>query len=106
MGPCHRGPCDLLHSLAITAPAVLSSSQDHRVKQVTLARRILWVLLMLVAPLLIWRVAVEAQLIVVEQQTAEIPNLAADWEGECTAVIADFQVGVWLDITRALYAVS
>jgi predicted MPP superfamily phosphohydrolase len=37
-----------------------------------------------------------------ESQVAEIPNLPPSWEGKRIAVIADWQVGMWLDNTPTI----
>ncbi|MEO8043522.1 MAG: metallophosphoesterase [Spartobacteria bacterium] len=58
-----------------------------------------WVLLAagaLVFLLLIWGVAIEPRLIDCREETALVPNLPRSWEGKRVALIADFQVGMWL----------
>lgn len=50
--------------------------------------------------LLLWGGAVEPRLILdVEHEAAELPALASVWEGERIAVVADFQIGMWLGNT-------
>lgn len=49
--------------------------------------------------LLVWGVGIEPRLIDEKAQTADIPNLPAAWEGKRIALIADLQVGMWLDNT-------
>lgn len=55
-------------------------------------------LLGLIGALLIWGL-LEPYLIDIEEEVAEIPNLPAAWKGQQVAVIADWQVGMWLDNT-------
>ncbi|WP_232336881.1 metallophosphoesterase [Planococcus lenghuensis] len=40
---------------------------------------------------------IEPQLLDVEEEEAGIPNLPEEWEGQEIAVLADFQIGMWLD---------
>lgn len=54
-------------------------------------------LLGVVALLLIWGVGVEPYLIDTEEEVAGIPDLPAAWEGQKVGVIADLQVGMWLN---------
>lgn len=42
---------------------------------------------------------IEPYFINTEVETAEIPNLPEEWEGQELAVIGDFQVGMWMDNT-------
>ncbi len=49
--------------------------------------------------LLVWGVVIEPRLMDVEEERADIPNLSAAWEGKRVALIADLQVGMWLDNT-------
>jgi len=58
-------------------------------------------LLGLIGALLIWGL-LEPYLIDIEEEVAEIPNLPAAWEGQRVAVIADWQVGMWLDNTPTI----
>ncbi|WP_254566793.1 metallophosphoesterase [Oscillatoria sp. HE19RPO] len=44
----------------------------------------------------------EPYLIDTKQEIAEIPNLPAAWEGERVAVIADWQIGMWMDNTNTI----
>ena len=46
--------------------------------------------------LLIWGVAIEPRLVDYRDETAVVPNLSKEWEGKRIALIADFQVGMWL----------
>lgn len=52
--------------------------------------------------LLFWGVAIEPRLIDVKEETAAIPDLPAAWEGKRVALIADLQVGMWLDNTDTI----
>lgn len=61
-------------------------------------------LLGLIGTLLIWGL-LEPYLIDVEEEVAEIPNLPAAWEGQRVAVIADWQVGMWLDNTLTIHRI-
>lgn len=66
----------------------------------TTLKRILLALLGVVVLLLVYGVAIEPRLILdVEEEVARVPNLPAEWEGQRIAVIADLQVGMWLDNT-------
>lgn len=48
--------------------------------------------------LLFWGTAIEPRLILdIEREVAELPALSGPWEGERIAVLADWQVGMWLD---------
>jgi len=58
-------------------------------------------LLGLIGALLIWGL-LEPYLIDIEEEVAEIPNLPAAWKGQRVAVIADWQVGMWLDNTPTI----
>lgn len=52
------------------------------------------------ALLLIWGTAIEPRFLLdVEETTAAVPSLAAAWEGQRVALIADLQVGMWWDNT-------
>lgn len=54
----------------------------------------------LIAALVLYGGVVEPRLMLdTEERTAEIPGLPAAWDGETVAVVADFQVGLWLDNT-------
>lgn len=52
--------------------------------------------------LLVWGVIVEPRLIDEKEEVAEIPGLPAAWEGRQVALIADLQVGMWLDNTATI----
>ena len=49
--------------------------------------------------LLMWGVAIEPRWYELREETATIPGLPAGWEGKRIALIADFQVGMWLGNT-------
>lgn len=51
--------------------------------------------------LLTWGL-IEPYFIDEEHEVAEIPNLPSSWEGKQIAVIADWQVGMWLDNTATI----
>lgn len=54
----------------------------------------------ILAALLVYGTAIEPRLILdTERHEASIPNLGAGWEGREIAVLADFQVGMWLGNT-------
>jgi hypothetical protein len=52
--------------------------------------------LLMLGLLLFWGVAIEPRLIDRREEVAAIPNLPPTWEGRRVALIADFQVGMWL----------
>lgn len=58
-------------------------------------------LLGLLSLILMWGL-IEPYLIDTEEEVAEIPRLPAAWEGKQIAVIADWQVGMWLDNTPTI----
>ncbi|MDP9477714.1 MAG: metallophosphoesterase [Actinomycetota bacterium] len=45
---------------------------------------------------------IEPYFIDTEEQVAEIPGLPSSWEGQRIGVIADWQIGMWLDNTRTM----
>ncbi len=49
--------------------------------------------------ILIWGVGLEPRFYSLRRETAALPNLPAEWEGQQVALIADFQVGMWLGNT-------
>lgn len=50
------------------------------------------------AAALLWGVVIEPRMLLdVQRQDAQVPHLPAEWEGERVALLADFQVGMWLD---------
>lgn len=51
--------------------------------------------------LLFWGL-IEPYVIDTEEEVAEIPNLPSDWEGKQVAVIADWQIGMWLGNTNTI----
>lgn len=55
----------------------------------------------LVSLLLIWGL-IEPYVIAVEHNVATIPGLPAAWDGQRIGVLADFQVGMWLDNVAAV----
>ena len=60
--------------------------------------RVLAVIASLLAAVLIYGVAIEPRLLLDDQKfEVELPNLPGGWEGQTVALIADFQVGMWLD---------
>lgn len=61
-------------------------------------KRILVTLLSVVALLLVWSLA-EPYVIDEERLSVSLTDLPEAWEGEQIAVLADFQVGMWLDNT-------
>lgn len=58
-------------------------------------------LLAVLALLLTWGL-LEPYVIDVERHEASIPNLPSSWDGQQVAVIADLQVGMWLDNTATV----
>lgn len=50
----------------------------------------------------VWGVGIEPRLIDERYEAAELPNLPLGWEGRQIAVIADLQVGMWLDNTDTI----
>lgn len=53
---------------------------------------------LLLVAVLIWGVAIEPRLLLDRQSyEAEVPGLSQDWDGRKVALLADFQVGMWLD---------
>ena len=57
---------------------------------------VLWTLLGLVLIVLLWGL-VEPYWIDVEQYEVALDDLPAAWEGQEVALVADWQVGMWLD---------
>jgi predicted MPP superfamily phosphohydrolase len=64
-------------------------------------RRLLPGLSVLLGGLLAWGL-IEPYFIDTEEQVAEIPGLPTAWKGERVGVIADWQVGMWLDNTGTI----
>ncbi len=64
-------------------------------------KSILFVFLGIVGLLLVWGL-IEPYTIDTEEEVAQIPNLPAAWQGQRIAVIADWQVGMWLDNTATI----
>jgi len=62
---------------------------------------ILFGFLGIVVLLLVWGL-IEPYIIDTEEEVAQIPNLPAAWQGQRIAVIADWQVGMWLDNTATI----
>ncbi len=52
--------------------------------------------------LLVWGVLIEPGLLEVEEETAVIPDLPRAWEGRQIALLADWQVGMWLANTGTM----
>lgn len=63
-------------------------------------KRTLLVSSVLLLVMFVWGVLIEPRLLLDQQEeTAEVPNLPATWEGQRIALLADFQVGMWWDNT-------
>lgn len=58
-------------------------------------------LLGIIGSLLLWGL-IEPYRIDTQEEVAEIPNLPADWEGKRVALIADWQIGMWMDNTNTI----
>lgn len=55
-------------------------------------------LLAVLIVLLVWGVGIEPRFILeTNEYEAELPNLPLDWQGQEIALLADFQLGMWLD---------
>lgn len=54
-----------------------------------------YTVLLIVICLSVWGLVIEPRLIEVNQETAVIPGLPSEWEGQRVAVVADYQVGMW-----------
>lgn len=67
-----------------------------------IVKYVLFGLLGIVVLLLIWGVVVEPRLIDEKRVTAAIPRLPTDWEGKSVALIADLQIGMWLNNTDTI----
>lgn len=52
--------------------------------------------------LLMWGVLIEPRFLDVEQESAAIPHLPRNWEGRQIALLADWQVGMWLANTGTM----
>ncbi|PAP78201.1 metallophosphoesterase [Rubrivirga marina] len=60
--------------------------------------RVLAGLGLLVLLLVVYGVAIEPRLLLDDKSfEAEIPNLPGGWDGQTVALVADFQIGMWLD---------
>lgn len=73
----------------------------------TYIKRLLIGLVVLLGLLLVWGTAIEPRLVDTEEYAVSIANLPAAWDGQRIAVVADFQVGMWLantDTIRRLVA--
>ncbi len=55
-----------------------------------------------IALLLVWGVGIEPRFIDEKEEVGRVPNLPAAWEGKRVALIADLQVGMWLDNTDTI----
>ncbi len=70
-------------------------------------KRTLIVVLSFVALLIVYGTFIEPRFILdVQEHEAEVPQLPTEWEGRKVAMLADFQVGMWMDnvgmISRAV----
>jgi predicted MPP superfamily phosphohydrolase len=52
--------------------------------------------------LLVWGMLIEPRLLDIEQEAAAIPHLPRNWEGRQIALLADWQVGMWLANTGTM----
>lgn len=59
-------------------------------------------LVSLVLLLLVWAAGIEPRLVAENAHTAGIPRLPSSWEGKRIVLIADLQVGMWLDNTDTI----
>lgn len=63
-------------------------------------RTALLIVALVVVGLLVYGVAIEPRLLLDDEQfEAELPNLPPGWDGRTVALLADFQVGMWLGNT-------
>ncbi|MDX1657155.1 MAG: metallophosphoesterase, partial [Candidatus Competibacteraceae bacterium] len=62
----------------------------------------LLILLGLLTVLLVWGVVIEPYRIDQREETVTIPGLPPAWEGKRVALVADFQVGMWLANTATV----
>lgn len=76
-----------------------STSKPERSTAWRRVKRILIGAAIVVALLLVWGVGIEPRLFEMSEETAEIPGLPAAWEGRRVALIADFQMGMWMNNT-------
>lgn len=54
--------------------------------------------LLALGAIVVWGVGIEPRLLLdVQRHDAEVLDLPIEWEGETVAMLADFQVGMWLD---------
>lgn len=54
--------------------------------------------LLALGAIVLWGIGIEPRLLLdVQRQDAEVLDLPVEWEGETVALLADFQVGMWLD---------
>ncbi len=61
-------------------------------------KSILGGLAVILAALLVWGVVIEPRFLLDTQEVeAEVPGLPAEWDGQRVALLADFQLGMWLD---------
>ena len=77
------------------------NSRYHREERFKLKflKRVLLIIVAVLVLLLTWGIVVEPRLIDVKEEMAKIPQLPAAWEGARVALIADLQVGMWLNNT-------
>lgn len=64
--------------------------------------RTLKIILILFVVLLVWGAAIEPRLVDETHHTMAIPALPSAWEGRSIVLIADLQVGMWLDNTDTI----
>lgn len=68
------------------------------IKTLLMIRTLLAGIVLVLLALLVYGVAVEPRLLLDERPVdAEIPGLPAEWDGRKVALLADFQIGMWLD---------
>lgn len=60
--------------------------------------RVVWILLSLLVLVVVYGVAVEPRLLLDDEAfEAELPGLPPGWDGKTVGLVADFQIGMWLD---------
>lgn len=63
-------------------------------------------LALLLFALLVWGIAIEPRLYELTRQTATVSNLPAAWENRSLVLLADLQVGMWLDNTDTIRRIA